>query len=144
MSSAYGILRQALTGGGREFLRNAQRMQAVGPDEEGGLGFIFEGCFYIAAPWPLRDLPRALGLMRRALERKACKRNYYYVGLANYHLQNYAEARDFFAKSASAKPEFLSEFDFAAGLTQEAEHGVKLATDALKAAGDQDDAANSV
>ena len=28
-------------------------------------GFIFEGCFYIAAPWPLRDLKRALGLMRR-------------------------------------------------------------------------------
>ena len=28
----------------------------------GGLGFIFEGCFFIAAPWPLRDLPKALTL----------------------------------------------------------------------------------
>jgi len=139
MSSAHGILRQALTGGGREFLRNAQRMQEVGPDEEGGLGFIFEGCFYIAAPWPLRDLKRALRLMRRALAQKKCKRNYYYVGLANYHLENYEDALDYFAKSADAKPEFLSEFDFAAGLTQEAQRGIKLATNALRAGSSETD-----
>lgn len=34
-SSAHGILRQALTGGGQEFLRNARRMQQEGPREEG-------------------------------------------------------------------------------------------------------------
>jgi len=29
---------------------------------QGGLGFIFEGCFYLAAPWPVRDPSVALRL----------------------------------------------------------------------------------
>eukprot|EP00435_Cladocopium_sp_Y103_P059267 s48_g21.t1 len=126
MSSAHGILRQALTGGGQEFLRNARRMQKLGPQEEGGLGFIFEGCFYLAAPWPVRDPWTALHLMQKALAVKKSKRNFYYMGLAHYHLEHWDEALSFFSKARQASPEFLSEYDFAEGLNKEASHGIDL------------------
>ncbi|CAJ1387102.1 unnamed protein product [Effrenium voratum] len=126
MTSVHGPLPQAIRGSGKEFRKNARRMQQVGPEEEGGLGFVFEGTFFLAAPWPIRSLDEALVFFSRALNIKKCRRNFYYVGLVQYHMQHWADAIEAFTQARNTAPEFLSEFDFAEALTKEATLGIKL------------------
>jgi len=86
-NSAKGIVRQALTGAGNEYLKLANVLASKHEKADGGVGHCYLGGFYAVAPWPLGNVNRALSEMTAAFEiEPRSRRNNYYVCLMLYQI----------------------------------------------------------
>ncbi|KAL1525553.1 hypothetical protein AB1Y20_020408 [Prymnesium parvum] len=120
-NSAKGIVRQALTGAGNEYMRLAHVLASTYESYEGGVGHCYLGGFFAVAPWPLGNAHRALAEMKAALQIEPnSRRNNYYVCLLLYQ----AGEKDAAAKQCQAalKASCLgSEHDYCDFLTSQVE-----------------------
>eukprot|EP00747_Dinoflagellata_sp_TGD_P037450 gnl/TRDRNA2_/TRDRNA2_139085_c0_seq1.p1 gnl/TRDRNA2_/TRDRNA2_139085_c0~~gnl/TRDRNA2_/TRDRNA2_139085_c0_seq1.p1 ORF type:complete len:380 (-),score=75.09 gnl/TRDRNA2_/TRDRNA2_139085_c0_seq1:70-1209(-) len=122
--SSKGIVKQAVSGGGKEFLANARALQKY-PKEEAALGLILEGAFYLAAPWPVKSPTKALSFFKKATDENKSRRNLYYLGLAHYRKGEMEAAKEAWTKSLKAAPGSHNEADVAAYIASQAELGIK-------------------
>lgn len=103
--SAKGLVKQALTGAGAKFQENAKRLQRLDPSYDAGLGYTLEGCFYIVAPWPVKNPTKAMALLRNAVDvAPQSRRNRYTLGVCAYLTGDIATAQTELSASLKCRP----------------------------------------
>ncbi len=86
-SSSKGILRQAVTGAGTEYLKLANGLLQH-KEWDGAVAYGYLGGFYAVAPWPLGDRKRALSEFEAAYTaHSSSRRNAYYVCLLRFQVR---------------------------------------------------------
>eukprot|EP00746_Dinoflagellata_sp_MGD_P010566 gnl/MRDRNA2_/MRDRNA2_121850_c0_seq1.p1 gnl/MRDRNA2_/MRDRNA2_121850_c0~~gnl/MRDRNA2_/MRDRNA2_121850_c0_seq1.p1 ORF type:complete len:384 (+),score=97.15 gnl/MRDRNA2_/MRDRNA2_121850_c0_seq1:73-1224(+) len=124
--STKGIVKQALTGGGKKFIDNAKALQKF-PEEEAGLGWMLEGAFYLAAPRPIKNPKKALGFIQKSVDISSTRRNLYYLGLAHFRNGQMQPAVEAWQKSLAAPPGSHNEADVADYVASQARIGIEKA-----------------
>eukprot|EP00630_Chrysocystis_fragilis_P009684 CAMPEP_0197405664 /NCGR_PEP_ID=MMETSP1165-20131217/24684_1 /TAXON_ID=284809 /ORGANISM="Chrysocystis fragilis, Strain CCMP3189" /LENGTH=248 /DNA_ID=CAMNT_0042931989 /DNA_START=27 /DNA_END=773 /DNA_ORIENTATION=+ len=103
--SSRGLISQALTGVGTEFVANAKRLVDLDDHYDSGLGYTLLGCYYHLAPWPVGNAGNA----RRYLQ-KACdvapnsRRNHYHLAVVAYRQGARDLARREFQRALRCSP----------------------------------------
>ncbi|CAM9472179.1 unnamed protein product [Choristocarpus tenellus] len=133
-SSSKGVLKAALTGDAITFKSAVNVLVDKYPEHDNGVGFIFLGAFYLAAPWPIQNPPKAKILFDKAVEVNGrSRRNIYYAGLARLSLGQWKEAAAAFRRALSDDEEDGSccaspgERDISSFLTLQAGRGLEVA-----------------
>lgn len=123
--SAKGLIKQALTGTGKAFLKNAQRLQQLDDRYDAGLGYTLEGCFYHLAPWPLYSAEKARTLLKKAIDvAPESRRNHYHYAVVLYTQGDKETAMKEFEKCLSCTPRG-NEKDFGEFMKKEASRILK-------------------
>jgi len=132
-TSSQGIVKQALTGVGKKYVKIAKELYAH-PEWDSAVGCAFLGGFYSVAPWPIGSKGKAAQFLGEGAKRAPTRRNLYYVGVISYQLGEYAKSADFFREAlkaplcTDASSTEVDIFDF---LTSEAKRGLAAAEEAL-------------
>lgn len=124
--SSKGLIQQALTGAGRKFRENAQRLIDLDPAFDAGLGFTLMGCFYHVCPWPLANPVKARHFLQEACS--VCpnsRRNHYHYAVVCYCQGDLATAKREFELSLRCIPRG-NEADFGEFMAQKAQEALKL------------------
>jgi len=132
-TSSQGIVKQALTGVGKKYVKIAKELYAH-PEWDSAVGCAFLGGFYSVAPWPIGSKGKAAQFLDEGAKRAPTRRNLYYVGVISYQLGEYAKSADFFRKALKAPlctDESSTEVDIFDFLTSEAKRGLAAAEEAL-------------
>jgi len=130
--SAKGIVKQAVTGAGKEYKRFAKELCAH-PSWDSAVGLVFLGGFYNVAPWPAGNKKKAKEYMREAARLYPTKRNLYYVGVNAYQTAEYEVAADHFGRALDAACGSATEEDFKDFLSERSAQGLELAKEAMAA-----------
>lgn len=134
-TSSKGIVKQALTGAGKQYLSIAKELYSH-PEWDAAVGCAFLGGFYQEAPWPVGNKKLARKYLREGAKIAPTRRNLYYAGVNAYRMGEYVDAVAFFQRSLKASPcrtPSSTEDDFAAFITSEARRALKASEAALQA-----------
>mmetsp|Transcript_5215 Transcript_5215/g.17089 ORF Transcript_5215/g.17089 Transcript_5215/m.17089 type:complete len:207 (+) Transcript_5215:100-720(+) len=124
--SAKGLVKQALTGAGAKFKENALRVQRLDPTFDAGVGYTLEGCFYIVAPWPVKNPQKAMALLKRAVHvAPHSRRNRYTLAVCSYITGDLDLAKSEFQATLKCRPSG-NDVDFADFLEHEAHRVLSL------------------
>jgi len=127
-SSAKGIIQQALTGAGSEFVKLANVLVSKHPTWDNGIGRNFLAGFYNIAPWPLGDKKRALAeVMKTQTRHPHSRRNNYYACLLHLQQGETAAAIGHCEAALRAKCVGTTEPDYCGFLTSEIHRLLKVA-----------------
>lgn len=124
--SSKGLVSQALSGAGKQFLKNAKRLQSIDHKYDAGLGYTLEGCFHHLAPWPLHSPAKAKATLLKAVQVSPSRRNHYHYGVVSYCYGDYATAVRAFESAIKCTPRG-NECDFADFMRAEAQRALPLA-----------------
>ncbi|CAM9463503.1 unnamed protein product [Ectocarpus sp. 12 AP-2014] len=98
------------------------------PTQDNGVAFIFQGSYYLAAPWPLRSPTKARASYEKAVNVNGrSRRNVYYAGLGRLACGDKRGAAEMFRRAVSddqcenASP---TERDIAVSLREQAQRGL--------------------
>ncbi|CAM9679210.1 unnamed protein product, partial [Ectocarpus sp. 13 AM-2016] len=98
------------------------------PTQDNGVAFIFQGSYYLAAPWPLRSPTKARASYEKAVNVNGrSRRNVYYAGLGRLACGDKRGAAEMFRRAVSddqcenASP---TERDIAVSLREQAQRGM--------------------
>ena len=131
-ASSKGIMKQALSGAGKEFKRFANEFRSKHPKWDGGVGCAFLGGLYQVAPWPVGDKKKAKQIFAEGVKVSASRRNLYYVAVNAYTLGEYENAVSYFEKALKAPCGSPTEEDFGDFMLTEAKSGAARARAALE------------
>ena len=130
-ASSKGIMKQALSGAGKEFKRFANEFRSKHPKWDSGVGCAFLGGLYQVAPWPVGNKEKAKQIFLEGVKVAASRRNLYYVAVNAYTLGEYESAASYFERALKAPCGSPTEEDFADFMLQESKRGLKAAQDEL-------------
>ncbi|CAM9560481.1 unnamed protein product [Ectocarpus fasciculatus] len=98
------------------------------PTQDNGVAFIFQGSYYLAAPWPLRSTKKALASYEKAVKVNGrSRRNVYYAGLGRLACGDKRGAAEMFRRAVSddqCESASATERDIAVSLREQAQRGL--------------------
>mmetsp|Transcript_19448 Transcript_19448/g.60049 ORF Transcript_19448/g.60049 Transcript_19448/m.60049 type:complete len:193 (-) Transcript_19448:364-942(-) len=128
--SARGLVQRAMTGAGAKFTENAKRLQRLDHRYDAGLGYTLEGCFYAAAPWPLKNLNRAVDILQQAVDvAPASRRKHYTLAVCCYLAGDTRRAETEFRRTLHCRPSG-NDVDFADFMAAEATAALRMLSSA--------------
>ena len=126
-----GVLQQALTGAGIEYLRLAQNLVATHEQYDSAVSHQFIGGFYFVAPWPIGDKRKAVTALERSVELAPdSRRNNYNLAVAVMKTGEPARAAQL-CEAALRADCVSNEADYCDALTAEVKRLRSLAQEAL-------------
>jgi len=131
--SAKGIIKQAVSGAGKEYKRVANELRKH-PSWDSAVGWAFLGGFYNVAPWPVGNKQLAAKLLAEGANIAPSRRNLYYVGVNAYQMGDYEKASTFFSRALKAPCGSVTEKDFAEFILERSRQGLHLSKEKLAAA----------
>lgn len=136
-TSSKGILKAAVTGDGLTFMKLVDQIVTRHPTYDAGVPFIFRGAFLLAAPWPLRNVPKAVEAFQRACEvEPRSLRNNYFLGVSHFHAGAWEEAAEAFTRAVGGEVESVAatEKDVADFLERESKRSLEVTKGRIAAA----------
>jgi len=108
-TSSKGILKAAVTGDGLTFMKLVDQIVSKHPTYDSGVPFIFRGAFLLAAPWPLRNVPKAVEAFQSAcgVEPRSLRNNYF-LGVSHFHAGAWEEAEKAFSRAVGGEVESVA------------------------------------
>ncbi|CAM9875969.1 unnamed protein product, partial [Hapterophycus canaliculatus] len=98
------------------------------PTQDNGVAFIYQGSYFLAAPWPLRNPKKARECYEKAVEINGrSRRNVYYAGLGRLECGDKKGAAEMFRRAVSdelCESASATERDIAASLREQAQRGL--------------------
>ncbi|CAM9825453.1 unnamed protein product [Phaeothamnion confervicola] len=132
--SAKGIVKAVASGDAGAYLAANRVLLRDFPNHDGGVGYIFQGGFFLAAPWPLRNVDAAQAQFEKALAvSPGSRRNAFYVGIAQFTAGRFDDAAASFRRALELQPASDTEADIADWLEREGRKGL---AEALACSGD--------
>lgn len=128
-TSSKGILKAAVTGDGLTFMRLVDQIVSHHPTYDAGVPFIFRGAFLLAAPWPLRDVPKAVEAFESAWKvEPRSLRNNFFLGVSHFHAGSFEAARQAFERAVGKDVESVAatEVDVAEFLRRESRRSLEV------------------
>eukprot|EP00611_Tribonema_gayanum_P016639 TRINITY_DN29032_c0_g1_i1.p1 TRINITY_DN29032_c0_g1~~TRINITY_DN29032_c0_g1_i1.p1 ORF type:complete len:279 (-),score=84.33 TRINITY_DN29032_c0_g1_i1:417-1253(-) len=128
-TSSKGIISGIASGNAFAFLNAVEMLVSQYPQQDNGVAFIFQGAYYLAAPWPVKSAKKAIAAFEKALAvAPTSRRNLYYSGVAALAAGDKKRARELFSSAATAPCLSASEEDIGAFMECEARLGVQAAS----------------
>lgn len=128
-SCADSIVKAALRGDAMHFKRNAKPLLETHPTYGDGVGHIFMGAFYLAAPWPVHSFKKGKYHFDAAYRiGPKSRRNTYYQGVVARAEKRPEDAIKWFKAALAAKPTSPEEADIGAFVLEQS----KLALEDLQ------------
>lgn len=121
-----GILKAISTGEAFSYLKAVDVLVSKFPDYDNGVAYIYRGAYFLAAPWPIRNVSKAIAAFTSAVEKQPLsRRNLYYLGMAYLAGGQKQKAAEFFGRSVQAECMSSTEEDIADFLLTEAKRGLQ-------------------